>query len=331
MPKAFFWSADDGGCGWYRTELTSQALSARGHEVGQSMTFDDQFADLSVPVVGQRIHQAGPTTLWTRWCNRGRRTVFDADDDYFHMDRTNHGAFEEYGRRGVRARLLGNAACASVVTVCSPLLGEIFAQYCSRVLVVPNGLPERYLSQPRPQNEKPVVGWVGTSSTLYELPIAWSAFSRTMEYGGVAQTVGVPYAVMRHEGLSAPGVRHTDWIPTRRYLDSINFDIWVAPYRRTAYNQAKAPTKALEAAFLGVPVVASGTDPYLDFVDHGVTGFIARSEQDWHEYIRMLIADPQLRQQMGDAARVKAAEYTTEKLAAVWETVLFGKLRGFTT
>jgi len=330
--KAFFWAADEGGCAWYRCQLPAQALRDRGHEISVSMEMtDEQLADDTLPVVGQRVHNHGATTQWARWCfDQRRRTVFDADDDYFHMDPSNYLAYQEYARRTVRARLMGNSYTASVVTVATERLAELFRSVSSRVVVIPNGLPESLLSRPRPDNPKPVVGWVGSSSTLPELPIAWSAFSRVSEYGGVAQTVGIPYAHMRRSRLTVPGMRHTSWVQTERYLEAIEFDVWVAPYRHTVYNGAKFPTKALEAAFLGIPIICSDTDPYVQFVRHGVTGFIARTEADWHEYIRMLISDADMREEMGEAARQQAAEHTVEKYAHLWESVLFGRIKGFT-
>ena len=291
---------------------------------------DEQLADQDLPVVGQRVHNPGATTQWARWCFEGRRAVFDADDDYFHMDPSNHMAFQEYARRTVRTRLMGNAYTATVVTVATERLADLFRTVSNRVVVIPNGLPESLLSRPRPDNPKPVVGWVGSSSTLPELPIAWSAFSKVPEYGGVAHTIGIPYMHMRRSRLTVPGMRHTSWVQTDQYLGAVDFDVWVAPYRHTVYNSAKFPTKALEAAFLGIPIVCSDTDPYTQFVRHGETGFVAKTEADWHEYVKMLISDADLRVQMGEAARQQAAGHTVEKYAPLWESVLFGRIKGFT-
>lgn len=321
--------------------IVAEALRKLGHDVGQGTDFQDGYAD-SDAVLGQRVCNAGSTTAWARWNFHGDiATVFDADDDYFHMYQ--HPEFRkaaiEYSNPRIQARLLANAASARFTTCASSRLAEVFDAYCSNVVVVPNGLPERYLGYDAPyerlgkmsvadsESYRPVVGWAGSSFTQWELtdPVK-DSLSRVGDWGGRLHTVGVPYPAMRQIGLAVPGASVTGWVPgSDAYLDTINFDVWVAPYRRTDYNEAKAPTKALEAAFLGIPIVASDTTPYRGFVEDGVTGFLVEPGGDWETPIRELINSPLLRMQMGRAARERAREFTVEKLAAeLWSPILFG-------
>ena len=334
MGKAWLWAADESGCGWYRTVIVAEALRKLGHDVGQGVRITDEYVD-SDAVLGQRVCNAGSTATWAAW-NYERRvnTVFDADDDYFHMhEHPEFGAAAvEYGQSRIQARLLANAASARWTSCATPRLAEIFDAYCSNVVVVPNGLPERYLERPGPWerlSRKPVVGWAGSSFTQWELtdPIR-EVLSRVPEWGGQLHTVGVPHPIARKMGLTPPGSKTTGWIVgTENYLDAIDFDIWVAPYRRTRYNEAKVATKALEAAFLGIPIVASDTTPYRDFVQDGVTGILVGPGDSWTEAIRELMHNAQLRADMGRAAREQARDFTVEKIAAThWAPLLFGGL-----
>lgn len=341
MGKAWLWSADTGGCGWYRTVIVAEALRKRGHDVGQGIEFDGEYTDAKA-VMAQRMSLPGPTTTWARWAfDRSKVTVFDCDDDYFHMYQ--HPEFgtasTEYSRSSLQARLLANAYCASYTTCASRRLAEMFNVYCNNVVLVPNGLPERYLDRPAPHDRmdamgpteyglhRPVVGWAGSAFTRWELtdPIK-ETLSHVGEWGGRLHTVGVPYDHARKMGMARPGVKITGWIDgSEKYLEAIDFDIWVAPYRRTDYNEAKVATKALEAAFLGIPIVASDTTPYREFVRDGETGFLVPPGGDWETPIRELIEDPALRRRMGRAAREVAKNFTIEKLAAdLWEPILFG-------
>ncbi|HEV2346435.1 MAG TPA: glycosyltransferase [Actinocrinis sp.] len=240
----------------------------------------------------------------------------------------------DYGNSRTQARLLGNAASATYTTCASSRIAEVFAQFCDNVVVVPNGLPAKYLDRParwmldEKSIQKPIVGWAGSSFTQWELTTnVKDALSRVDEWGGKLHVVGVPYPIMRKTGLVKPGVSVTGWVDgTANYLDTIDFDIWVAPYRKSDYNDAKVPTKALEAAFLGIPIVASATTPYRGFVKDGVTGFLVEPGGDWETPIRELINNPGLRESMGRAAREVAVEFTIEKLAAqLWDPILFGE------
>lgn len=345
MGKGWLWSADESGCGWYRTVIVAEALRKLGHDVGQGVVFEDSYADADA-VLGQRMCLPGASTVWARWnIEREKTTVFDADDDYFHMHQ--HPEFGEaaveYSKHQVQARLIANAASSTYTTCASPRLADIFAQFCNNVVLIPNGLPEEYLDEPAPYDRfnemgpteqglhRPVVGWAGSAFTQWELtaPVK-EAVCSVADWGGKMHTVGVPYHEMKKHGLARPGISITGWVPsTPAYLSVIDFDIWVAPYRRTDYNEAKVATKALEAAFLGIPIVASDTTPYRQFVVDGETGFLVPPGGDWAKPIRELINNPDLRERMGRAAREVASGFTVEKLAAaLWASVLFDKEKG---
>lgn len=341
MGKAWLWAADNGGCGWYRTVIVGEALRKRGHDVGDGVMFDGENYSDAEAVLGQRIFIAGSSTAWSRWNFFGdKRTVFDADDDYFHMHQ--HPEFgpmvlHEYGNSRNQARILANAASSTYTTCASQVLAEMFNVYCSNVVMVPNGLPERYLERKGPYERPglphvdpkyaPIVGWAGSSFTQSELtdPVK-DVLSKVGDWGARLHTVGVPYPVMRQIGLAKPGVAITGWVDCGDpYYDTIDFDVWVAPYRRTDYNEAKFATKALEAAFLGIPLVASDTTPYRQFIRDGETGFLVEPGGDWETPIKTLINDPQLREKMGRAAREVARDFTIERLAeTLWEPILFG-------
>lgn len=92
--------------------------------------------------------------------------------------------------------------------------------------------------------------------------------------------------------------------------------------RPHVFNQSKSWIKALEAAALGIPIVASDLLPYRGFIDHGVTGFLVKRDHEWGQYLRALVEDEAMRLEMGKAAREKAVDYTIEKNYTVWEKVL---------
>jgi glycosyltransferase involved in cell wall biosynthesis len=96
------------------------------------------------------------------------------------------------------------------------------------------------------------------------------------------------------------------------YYRAIDGDIGVIPLRSTPFNDARSFVKALELAALGIPVVASDVPAYRGFVEHGVTGFLAAGPTDWRRYLTELVADPDLREQMGKAARELAAQHTIQ-------------------
>lgn len=86
---------------------------------------------------------------------------------------------------------------------------------------------------------------------------------------------------------------------------------------------------AAEAACFGVPVVASRRGGLPEIVRDDVTGFLVNAEapRELAEKLRLLIEDAALRERMGRAARLHAAQhFTQERMAEQMEAVFVGAL-----
>lgn len=330
---AHFWTADRGGSGTYRGLLPGVALGWLGHQVTVSDNAPAGGWDSVEAVVGCRVALPGPSERWRRLGQQGVRLVLDLDDDYFHLDpaAAHLPAVRAWSDPARMQRLIDNIALAGTVTCCSDRLADVLSAYHPDVRVIPNGLPAVYLGAPRDYDPPEViVGWAGTDYTLLELPLAARALRRISEYpraGGVdVRLVGISRAQALTNGVHGPQVGTVGWVNDfGTYLQAVGaFDVWVAPYRDTAFNRAKAPTKAIEAGFLGIPIVASGIEPYRKAVTHGETGFLVEPGEEhlFGRYVRQLVDDPGLRRRMGEAARDWASQFIMQSLNKQWEQVL---------
>ncbi|AFC99309.1 Glycosyltransferase [Methanocella conradii HZ254] len=68
------------------------------------------------------------------------------------------------------------------------------------------------------------------------------------------------------------------------------------------------PIAILEAMASGLPVVTNRVGAVCEMIENGRDGFIARGEDEFHEYLLRLIDDPALRARMGSNARNKVIE-----------------------
>ena len=99
-------------------------------------------------------------------------------------------------------------------------------------------------------------------------------------------------------------------------------DICVVPSRTETFGLV-----ALEAQALGTPVVASAVGGLTEIVDDGTTGLLVaeRAPGAFATAIATLLDDAEMRQRMGEAARVRAASFTwtraVERLAAIYSRV----------
>jgi len=85
------------------------------------------------------------------------------------------------------------------------------------------------------------------------------------------------------------------------------FDINLAPLEfGNPFCEAKSELKFFEAALVEVPTIASPTGPFRRAIEHGRTGFLAASADDWYFHLDKLAGDPALRAQVGRDAYHKA-------------------------
>jgi len=319
------------GSGFYRAFLPGMGLSWLGHKVSVDQRLPDDREALDA-VVGCRVATPSATGGWRKLKANGTRLILDLDDDYFHLDPTNPVAARIW-TGDLQRSLAANMALADVVTCCSEPLAAVLRDYAADVRVIPNGLPAQYLGTPRDYTAADRalnVGWAGSSSTIAELPLAARALSRIADYqrpGGVqVRLIGVGPEQAMAAGMRGQRVGALGWVPDQRqYLAAAGeFDVWCAPYRDIAFNRAKFPTKALEAGFLGIPLVASAVGEYRSAVAHGETGFLVPPGQEhlFGRHLKLLADDADLRQRMGLAARAQASGSILQTLNQQWEAVL---------
>lgn len=330
MGRFHFWAADTAGSSYYRSTLPGISLQWLGHNVSGGMRLPPDWRDLDT-LVGCRVAKPEPSKMWEYFKHEtATRLVLDLDDDYFHIDPSNTEAVRVWDK-AMLGRLADNMAMADVVTCCSEPLAAVLRDYAEDVRVIPNGLPAQLLGRPRDYavEGRPLsVGWAGTASTVAELPEAVRALNRISRYarpGGVqVRIVGIDAHHAMSLGLRGRGVGALGWVPNvDHYLQAVaEWDVWVAPYRDTAFNRAKFPTKWLESSVLGIPLIASDTEPYRRVIRHGENGFLVRYEHEWGRYLKLLADDPDLRQRIGMTARGEASGSIMQALHVQWQAAL---------
>lgn len=321
------WTADEAGSGFYRGVLSGMSLQWLGHIVSGGMRLPSDWPQLDT-IVGCRVAKPDPSKAWRAMKDQGIRLVLDLDDDYFHLDPANREACRVWDNATVQ-RLADNMALADVVTCCSEPLAEVLRDYADDVRVIPNGLPAQYLGQVRDYNPEVLsVGWAGSSSTVNELPEAVRALNRIAQYprlgGVVVRLVGIGHEHAMSIGLKGRRIGALGWVKDHgAYLQAVSaFDAWLAPYRDIPFNRAKFATKFLEASILGIPLIASDIEPYRRVIRHGENGFLVKHGHEWSKYLKRLVDDPELRQQIGMNARAEASGSILQAINRQWEAAL---------
>ena len=71
--------------------------------------------------------------------------------------------------------------------------------------------------------------------------------------------------------------------------------------------------KTAQYMALGIPTVATPLGSNPEVIQHGVSGFLADSEEEWVKYLHLLITDHELRLRMShEAAKAAHERYSLE-------------------
>ena len=277
-------------------------------------------------VVGHLMNHPRSVAMWEAAGGAGRVLVSEYDDDYLNIRADNptfggsQADYEEYLQHNVPA-VRHALEISDLVTVSVPYLADRLREHTDApVVVLPNTVDEVLLEIPqrtRRPGEQLQVGWGGSATHT----IDWRMAADGVRYG--LTKAGARLTVMGADFRPLIGYRdaiHVPWADAidQYYLALTGFHVILAPLADDDFNRAKSPLKALEAAALGIPVVASDAGPYRDFVRHGETGFLCRTDDDWMKALRTLANDEEQRQEMGRRGRELAAGLTTQKWANEW-------------
>jgi glycosyltransferase involved in cell wall biosynthesis len=320
--KMFGWAYDKFGCGNYRIGMPMWAMSCLGHD---ARAFSD--LDMNLPsdldlLVGQRISNGYWAQFWLETANHPDRDfamIYEIDDDLWHLDPTNPEA-KLFNQPEIRETLQRCVSVADAVTVSTERLGQVVADYNPNVFVLPNCIDQSVLAMTRPRPEAVTVGWAGSPTHYRDFVSVQSELTTFFRKNAWVQThfVGMNYG----EVIGRPHSRNTPWEANLHdYLARVDFDIGIAPLQYTDFNRSKSDIKFLEYAALGIPVVASNFGPYADSIEHGVTGLLAKHPHEWTRYLRQLVNDAAMRDEIGRNAREWAATRTIQANAWRWNAV----------
>jgi glycosyltransferase involved in cell wall biosynthesis len=86
-------------------------------------------------------------------------------------------------------------------------------------------------------------------------------------------------------------------------------DVGIMPLADDAWSRGKCGFKLLQYMAASLPCVASPVGANTSVVEHGVTGSLAASADEWQSALHRLLTDRALRQKMGAAGRERAENH----------------------
>jgi glycosyltransferase involved in cell wall biosynthesis len=217
------------------------------------------------------------------------------------------------------------AEMSRVVIVNSSYHRDYVSRVNSNVWQIPSVVDaDLYRPLPRPAgNGKVCVGWSGSATTVGNLDLIEAPLRDVAQREDVRiQLVGVDTPPFADIELTALPWRAETEVDDLRMLD-----IGLAPATVTEWNKRMFFMKLVQYMALGIPPVCTPIGSNPEVVEHGRTGFLADTRDEWVGAIERLVTDPELRQQMSErAAQVAHEKYTlqanAEKIVGAFESAL---------
>jgi glycosyltransferase involved in cell wall biosynthesis len=304
-----------------------------GFEVEYTSLFDDKYLQrfysgqsslLNLPrYYGKRVWQIkkkpAPSLIWIEYealpwlpfflesalISKSIPIISDFDDAVFHK-------YDLHKLKFVR-RLLGNKIDQIMKNSRLVMAGNNYLEDrahqagAANVEIVPTVVdlslyPELTQSDKKPSAQ---IGWIGTPNTwnafgerifdtLKPLLEARNACFKAVGAGLVEKTKGTLNIVPWREETEVEQIR--------------DMEIGIMPLSDTPWARGKCGYKLIQYMACGLPVVASPVGVNARIVEHGVNGFLAETNDDWHNAVLTLMNDAGLRHRMGQAGRKKVEE-----------------------
>ncbi len=234
----------------------------------------------------------------------GKPIVFEFDDFLWGLPDDHPDRLSGHYLDALWPMLLA-ALQADAVTVSTPAL-QAFMRSLGHphVYCLPNYLDDGLwpLAEPEDGESASIVriGYVGGDSHAPDVQLVAPALERVLrQYRSDVQLtfwgVEPPAFLREYPNVIWNPAGFQNYAEFVEYLGHQNLDIFLAPLRDVPFNRFKSAIKYLECTALGAAGICSDVTPYRDVVEHGRTGFLAHTAEDWEQGLRTLIEDRQLR------------------------------------
>lgn len=310
-------SNDTGSIQWRLKNIAEHINARTNHEMYVTSHKNWQGDTLGADIVVAQMWQ-NPQGVYEAQ-KQGAKVVYEADDIIVGVGGKERKKLLTLTPEQEKLTIETIGAC-DLVTVTTETLADHYRQYNKNVVVLPNYMDFRWWGEPpRVKNYGGQIrlGWAGSFSHREDLLMIKPVIQKILKefnfvkfvYCGFGGMTGIGKAITFGEDVFSeipvvrrefyPGVPVEYWPMKSKTL---GFDIGIAPLLDDEFNSGKSPIKWMEYAANGIPAVFSDSVVYNDTVKNGVTGYLAKNEDEWFTHLSRLILETETRKQIAKQA-----------------------------
>ncbi|HEU0168606.1 MAG TPA: glycosyltransferase family 4 protein, partial [Chloroflexota bacterium] len=271
-----------------------------------------------VVFIQRELMMYGPPVFERLFGKFNAHTVYDFDDAIWGYAGTDARSWRRYVVDYDKVRKV--ASRSKAVIAATGYLADRARTYNPNTVLIPDPINvDRVQPKTDYSSDHLTLGWIGNPANLPSLDLIAGALRKTQAQLPVRLKVvsSIDYHV---EGVEVVNKR---WSLSDEAADLRSFDVGLMPLPDTEVVRGKGGIKALMCMAAGVPVVCSAIGENLRIVEHGQTGLLASTEDEWVEALVSLARDRGMRQRIGRAGRCFVEHtYPVERLAPQFIDVL---------
>ena len=330
----------------YRGAHVAEELRQQGFRVAVTTQYNPllaRYADaFPIFIFHRTLYTGRVKVLFDQAKSLGKTLVFETDDLVFdpvfvrQMDfyRSMNVLEKKLYEHGVGGEILDDPAVEAATTTTAYLAEKLRAKG-KRVFIVKNKLSEEdvkwadeiiSLGHSDQGGEIPSSlddAWVrigyasGTATHNKDFSTITEALLRLLaDHPSTVLVIAGPLLLDERFAPFAERIERLPFADRREHFKNLaSLDINLAPLESgEPFCEGKSELKFFEAGIVAVPTVAAATGSFVEAIDDGVDGFVARDIEEWYAKLCRLVEDSALRVSMGQTARDKTLqEYVTAR------------------
>ena len=148
-------------------------------------------------------------------------------------------------------------------------------------------------------SEKIVIGWTGTHTTMRYLDFLVPIIKELEE------KYAFDFLIISNEAPTyhLKSLRFIKWNHATEIQDLAKISIGVMPLEKDIWSEGKCGFKGLQYMALGIPALMSPVGVNMQILDDKNNGYLVTTPEEWKDFLEMLLTNPELRKQIGQAGK----------------------------
>ncbi|MFN2502109.1 MAG: glycosyltransferase [Pyrinomonadaceae bacterium] len=282
-------------------QLTKVAETLRGYTARLKQV--RHLEDYDAVFVYREAALLGPALL-ERLVARRKPIIYQLDDPLFVPYRSPSNGYLSYLKFFGKIKEI--IRISKVVMVNSTHIRQYAEQFNSNIWQVPSVVDTRkFTYKPFPEDlERVCIGWSGSPTTLKNIKLVEEPLQRISAAG----ICDIHFIGGTDFGLENVNYTAQRWSEEREVEDLRRLQAGLVPLPDNSWNRYKFIMKTAQYMALGIVPVGTPMASNPEVIQHGENGFLAKTADEWVQYLTILAKDSKLRNKMSAAAAADAAE-----------------------